>query len=607
MTAFDASAFIANLTQRPGVYRMYDEHATLLYVGKAKNLKNRVSSYFRARGLNNKTVALVSRIQRIDITVTANEVEALILEHTLIQKHKPPYNILLKDGKSYPYIHLSDNQYPRISVRRGKRKNDGRYYGPYPNKGAAYEAVQQIQRLFKLRTCKDNHFKLHGRPCFLYELDRCSGACANLISVEDYAHDVEQAELFLNGKSSQLLDALKQDMQAAAAKLAYEDAALIRDKIELVQKAQEQQYVDKGEHNADVWAWYEAEGDICVHRLSFRSGRLLASDNHYPNNPAGEDAEAVMFALMSHVYLTQDLPEGEPSECVVALPNDTMSQLTEAIILAGKKKLTHSKGSRGVRRQWLTMAQENARVGLQARLSDHKQAQRKLAAVADILSLPSPPKRIECFDISHAGGEDTYASCVVYDEQGLAKSRYRRFSIKGEVACDDYAALDQAVTRHFTRLIEQQDTPDLLLIDGGKGQVKRVQQALDALGVSSTYCFGISKGETRKSGWEFLWEAGATRPIMPNAHDEGFHLLQHVRDEAHRFAITGHRKARAKKRVQSDLQSLSGVGPKRRKALLTHFGSLKNLRGASEEEIARVESISQTVAASIYSQLHGDA
>lgn len=605
MAGFDIKAFLHTLTQRAGVYRMFAADNELLYVGKAKNLKNRVSSYFRARGLNSKTVALVSRIDHIEVTVTASEAEALLLEQTLIKEHRPPYNILLKDDKSYPYLHLSEHEFPLLAYRRGKKKRDGRYFGPYPNSYAVREALNHLQKLFQLRSCEDSYFAHRSRPCLQHEIRRCSAPCVNKISTSDYAVSVHQAQLFLLGKNTELLQELQQQMLKASEQLAFEQAAELRDRIELLRQTQEKQHVYGVDNNSDAWALADWQDILCIHRLSFRQGRLLGSKHYYPENPAGEGHEQLLVDFVSQFYLSGHAAEGLPDELVLDVPAEAVEALLEALKLQQGKRLLHSRGQRGRPAQWLHMAQENARSGAQARLSGHQAARQKLEAAAALLNLASAPNRIECFDISHAKGEATYASCVVYDAEGLNKSRYRRFSIRDVTAGDDYAALEQAVRRHLTRCAEQQDLPGLLLIDGGQGQVARVQSVVAELAVA-VRVFGISKGETRKSGWEFLWEAGESKPIIPDAHNEGFRVLQLVRDEAHRFAITGHRKARAKSRSTSDIEKLEGVGPKRRRELLLHFGSLSNMRSAPQEELEKVPGISRKLAADIFRQLHGE-
>lgn len=606
MTAFDIPAFVANLTRRAGVYRMFDDTGELLYVGKAKNLKNRVASYFRARGLNAKTVALVARIARIEVTVTGSEVEALLLEQTLIKRHRPPYNILLKDDRSYPYLHLTEHEFPMLSYRRGKRKGGGRFFGPYPNAGAVREAVNQMQKLFLLRSCEDSYFNHRSRPCLQYEIQRCSGPCVGKISAADYERDINHAVLFIQGKSRELLSELQRDMQQASADLQFEKAGELRDQIDLIRRIQEKQNVDSDKGDADAWALVHWQGITCLHRLSFRRGRLVNSQSFFPDNPAGLDDEELLAEYLSQFYLGGHAGEGLPRDIIADIDPDSMAVVLEAVRVEQQHRCQHVRGVRGQPRQWLHMAQENARTGAHNQLSAAQLAKQKLERVQQLLGLAGVPKRIECFDISHSQGEATYASCVVYDHDGLNKSRYRRFAIKGVTAGDDYAALEQAVRRHMTRLQEQQDCPDVLMIDGGKGQIARIQSLLDDMGLVQVQAFGISKGETRKSGWEFLWRAGQSQPIIPDAHDEGFRLLQWVRDESHRFAISGHRKARAKSRGRSGIEDLPGVGPKRRKALLLHFGSVKNMTGAAREEIARVPGISNKLAEQIFAHLHGE-
>ncbi len=605
MSDFDIQSFLKSLTRRPGVYRMYDTENVLLYVGKARNLKNRVSSYFRARGLNTKTVALVSRIDHIDITVTASEAEALILEQTLIKKHRPPYNILLKDDKSYPYVHLSGHDFPLLAYRRGKRRSSGRYFGPYPNSGAVRETLNHLQRLFRLRNCEDSYFNHRSRPCLQYEIQRCSGPCVGLINKEDYQRDIDRSEKFLEGKSTELIRELQSSMETASMNLEFEAAAELRDRIEFLRQIQEQQRVESGSHNADAWVVLNWQATTCLQRLTFRQGRLTNSQSFFPGNPAGDEDDELLTGFLEQFYLNDHSGDGAPEVLVADIDTDLTAPLLSVLQERGQR-MKHQRGLRGDGRQWLAMAAENARAAIQSRLSGLQAAAGKLDKVAELLKLKQVPQRIECFDISHSQGEATYASCVVYSATGLDKSRYRRFSIKGVTAGDDYAALEDAVRRHLTRLLEQNDLPGLLLIDGGKGQVSRIREVLAELEISSVVLLGISKGTTRKSGWEYLWFASEKTPLIPDAHNEGFRLLQHVRDEAHRFAITGHRKQRAKKRAESELETLPGVGPKRRRELLLHFGSLRNMRGAPREEFEKVPGISKSLAGKIFATLHGE-
>jgi len=605
MSEFDIKAFLRSLTQRAGVYRMYDEAGDLLYVGKARNLKNRVSSYFRARGLNAKTVALVSRIYHIEVTVTGGEAEALILEQTLIKKHRPPYNILLKDDKSYPYLHISEHAYPLLSYARGRRRKKGSYFGPYPNPGAAREAQSYLQRLFLLRNCEDSYFNHRSRPCLQYEINRCSAPCVGHISEEDYHRDITRARMFLEGKSRELISDLQLAMEGAAAQLEFEKAAEYRDRVDLLRRIQEKQMAESGDKNADVWVLADWQALQCVQRLTFRKGRLTNSQSFFPDNKAGMEPDELLISYLEQFYLGGHASDALPEVLVADIEADGLAPMLQVMKERGCA-LVHQRGVRGDARQWLAMASENARAGIQSVLSGRQAAQGKLDAVAELLKMESVPSRIECFDISHSQGEAAYASCVVYGSEGLDKARYRRFSVRDVKAGDDYAALENSVRRHLIRMTEQQDLPDLLLIDGGKGQVSRVQQVLEELDIADIYLLGISKGTTRKSGWEYLWRPGISKPIIPDAHNHGFRLLQYVRDEAHRFAITGHRKERAKKRGESGLEKLPGVGPKRRRELLLHFGSLRNMRGAPREEFEKVPGISKALAGQIFASLHGE-
>lgn len=606
MAAFDIPAFLRSLTQRAGVYRMYGDDDALLYVGKAKNLKNRVSSYFRARGLNTKTVALVSRIRRIEVTVVASEAEALILEQTLIKQHRPPYNILLKDDKSYPYLHISDHAYPLLSYARGKRRKKGMYFGPYPNAQAAREALNYLQRLFLLRNCEDSYFNHRSRPCLQYEIKRCTAPCVGMVTQEAYQHDIDRARLFLEGKSDEVVADLRVSMEEAAQALKFEEAAEYRDRVDLLRRIQEKQRAESGDRNVDVWAVCEWQAVTAVQRLTIRQGRLNNSQSFFPDNPAGSPLDELLTAYIEQFYVGGFAAESLPDLVVADVDPDALAPMVDVVRSQQGRTLKLQRGQRGETRQWLAMADENARAGIQGVVSGKQAARNKLEAVRELLGMTEPPGRIDCFDISHSQGEAAYASCVVYGSEGLDKSRYRRFSVKDVAAGDDYAALEQSVRRHLTRQLEQQTLPSLLLIDGGKGQVSRISEVLDELGIVGVTLYGISKGTTRKSGWENLWARDAKTPLIPDPHNDGFRLLQYVRDEAHRFAITGHRKERAKKRGQSDLESLPGVGPKRRRQLLLHFGSLRNMRGAPREEFEKVPGISQSLAAKIFASLHGE-
>ena len=604
--SFDAASFLENLTQRTGVYQMFDEKGELIYVGKAKNLKQRVSSYFRARGLNNKTLALVARIFRIEVIITQSETEALILEQTLIKKHRPQYNILLKDDKSYPYIYISKHKYPLIAYRRGQKVKSGQYFGPYPNAYAVKESLSYLQRIFKLRNCEDSYFSNRSRPCLQYQIKRCSAPCVKHIGAEDYQHDIDNAILFLQGKSSVLIKELEQQMEEAAKQLLFERAGEIRDQLLHLRTLQEKQYVSTEKGSVDCWASHNSKGSICIQRLSFREGTLINSKSYFPDNKLDEEEDTVLKEMLAQYYLSGNPGNGFPDQVLVELDQESGEILLAAINEVSLKPCYWLQQPRADKRKWLKMTQENAINAATSKSLEKNAYFERFQAVQALLGLDKPPNRIECFDISHSKGEATVASCVVADQKGARKDLYRRFNIKDVTAGDDYAAIRQAVFRHFSRLKEQQDYPDVLLIDGAQGQVNQAHSALTELAVSDVLIIGISKGETRKAGWEFLWPQGESVPILPNQHDRGFLQLQEVRDEAHRFAITGHRKQRAKARTVSGLEAIPGIGAKRRRELLRHFGSMSTLKGASIDEITKVAGISIGLASDIHAALNNE-
>ena len=603
---FDAASFLENLTQRTGVYQMFDEKGELIYVGKAKNLKQRVSSYFRARGLNNKTLALVARIFRIEVIITQSETEALILEQTLIKKHRPQYNILLKDDKSYPYIYISKHKYPLIAYRRGQKVKSGQYFGPYPNAYAVKESLSYLQRICKLRNCEDSYFSNRSRPCLQYQIKRCSAPCVKHISTKDYQHDIDSAILFLQGKSSVLTKDLEQQMEESAEQLLFERAGEIRDQLLHLRTLQEKQYVSTEKGSVDCWASHNSKGSICIQRLSFREGTLINSKSYFPNNKLDEEEGTILKDMLAQYYLSGNPGNGFPDQILVELNQESGEILLAAINEVSQKPCYWLEQPRADKRKWLSMTQDNAVNAATSKSLEKNAYLERFQAVKALFGLDKLPNRIECFDISHSKGEATVASCVVADQKGARKDLYRRFNIKDVTAGDDYAAIRQAVFRHFSRLKEQQDYPDLLLIDGAQGQVNQAYSALTELAIPDVLIVGISKGETRKAGWEFLWPQGESTPILPNQHDRGFLQLQEVRDEAHRFAITGHRKQRAKARTVSGLEAIPGIGAKRRRELLRHFGSMSTLKGASIDEITKVAGISVGLATNIHAALNNE-
>jgi excinuclease ABC subunit C len=602
-TDFDSEHFLKNLTRKPGVYRMLDVQGKVLYVGKARNLKNRVSSYFRASGLATKTMAMVAKIHRIETTVTKSETEALLLEQSLIKTDRPPYNILLRDDKSYPFVHISTQDgFPRLSFHRGLKKGAGKYFGPFPSAAAVRDSLNVLQRLFMVRQCEDSYFKNRSRPCLQHQIRRCSAPCVGLISKEDYAEDVELAILFLQGKSIDVLDQFKMKMDAAASALDYERAAKYRDQILQLRKIQERQYVHGDAGDVDVFGYAEEGGQNCVQGVFIRAGRVLGQRTYYNKNDLSLTAGEFLQAFVAQYYFAS-VQRDIPKSILVSELSSDHDALAQALNDKAGRNVQLTQDVRGQRARWLSLARDNAKLNLRSHLADKSHMLARFQNLQDAVGLDEMPQRLECFDISHTMGEATVASCVVFDTSGPQNSLYRRFNIDGITGGDDYAAMEQALRRRYTRLIKGEgEMPDLLIIDGGLGQVRRALAVLAELQIDSVKTLGIAKGVERISGEErfFLGET----EIVIDGRSEAGHLLQHIRDEAHRFAITGHRAQRGKKRRQSELEQIAGVGPKRRRQLLLHFGSPAGVRGASVEELAKVPGISGNIADQIYSALH---
>jgi len=603
MSGFEYESFLAHLTRRPGVYQMYDAGGKVLYVGKAKNLRSRVSSYFRASGLDTKTMALVARIADIQVTVTATETDALLLEHNLIKEHAPPYNILLRDDKSYPYVYLSSETFPRIALHRGSKRRKGRYFGPFPSAGAVRDSLHFLQKVFQVRQCEDSFFRNRSRPCLQYQIQRCTAPCVGLVTPEDYASQVEQTTLFLQGKSQQLMIRLADDMERAAAALEYERAALLRDQLAQLQQVQAQQGIEGSQGDLDLVAASIAGGKACVQVLFVRGARVLGSRSYYPPLRLAEDESALLSAFLPQFYLAaeRDLPR----EIVVSTDLEDGDALAEALSRHCGRQISVRFRVRDARKRWLELARQTAANNLKALLSSNQAVSERLQALQSVLELSAPPVRMECFDISHSAGEATVASCVVFDAAGARKSDYRRFNIEGITGGDDYAAMAQALMRRYKRLqAGEASLPDILFIDGGKGQVGAAMEVLAALEVVGVMVVGVAKGTTRKAGFEtlILGDTGAERQLATD--HPALHLIQQIRDEAHRFAITGHRQRRDRKRSGSRLDELKGVGAKRRRELLRHFGGVAGVERASVDELLKVPGISQRIAQQIYDQLH---
>ncbi len=600
---FDAKTFLSTLTTRPGVYRMLGQDDKLLYVGKAKNLKKRVSSYF-SRSLNRRIQLMVSQIEGIEVVVTHTEAEALILENNLIKSLKPKYNILLRDDKSYPYIHLStDQKFPRLSFRRGARTGKGRYFGPYPSAGSTRETLQILQKLFFVRQCEESFFRNRSRPCLQYQIKRCDAPCVDLVDEETYARDVRHAVLFLEGKANRVIDELVARMESASQSQAFEQAALYRDQIKRLRRIQERQYVSGEGGDLDIVALSQAGSSACVQVFFIRSGRNLGNKSFYPGIPSGATEASVLSAFVSQYYIDKPVP----SEIILNKEPQDRILLQEVLSNQSGHQVRISSRVRAERARWLRMAESNAELALKARLASRIDMEGRLEALQQALDLPELPARMECFDISHTRGELTVASCVVFNEQGPLKSDYRRFNIEGITPGDDYAAMQQVLERRYTRIKKGEvPLPDILFIDGGRGQIGVVEESLRELGISGLTLVGVAKGADRKAGMEQLFLLGGSTPIILPADSPALHLIQQIRDEAHRFAITAHRQRRERKRRTSVLEEIPGIGPKRRQRLLRQFGGLQELARAGIEDISRVEGVSQKLAEQIYQTFHGE-
>ena len=601
---FDHKRFLASASSSAGVYQMYDEGGRPLYVGKAKNLKKRLASYFRTTGLSPKTQALVKRIASIQVTPTLTETEALILEQNLIKAHRPPYNILLRDDKSYPYVFLSNQDtYPRVSLHRGPKKARGRYFGPFPNVGSVRESLSLLQKTFRVRQCEDSVFKNRSRPCLQYQINRCTAPCVDLISEQDYKKDVYFTELFLLGKSQELLAELAERMEKASQALEFEAAAQYRDQISALRQVQAERVVEGEQGDMDVFAIAQSSSNFCVHVLFVRQGRVLGSKSYFPQEKLGELPDQMLTAFLAQYYLGNKVRD-IPAQVIVPAPIEDSELIENALqqIRSARVEIKHS--VRGQRLKWLTLAAQSAQQNLLSRANSKAKVLKKYEAIQDVLDLSEIPSRMECFDISHSSGEKTVASCVVFDEGGANPSDYRRFNITGITEGDDYAAMRQALTRRYKRLQEGgAKMPDLLIVDGGKGQFSIAKEVMADLGINDIYLLGIAKGTTRKAGFETLIVEQGKRELTLDGTSMALHMLQEIRDEAHRFAITGHRARRDKARTTSVLEGVPGVGAKRRKELLRHFGGIQSIKRASKEDLSKVPGISKNLAEEIYEYL----
>lgn len=606
---FDPEALIKSLTAKPGVYRMIDSGDQVLYVGKAGNLRKRVASYFQRTPQGPKTRSMVRQIRRVEITITHTEGEALLLESNLIKQLKPRYNILLRDDKSYPYIFLSTtDDFPRLSFHRGTRRRvKGQYYGPFPSAGSVRETLNLLQKVFLIRQCEDSFFNNRSRPCLQYQIKRCNAPCVELISREDYREDMRLTKLFLDGKSNQVVDKLVARMEQASLILDYEKAAGFRDQINKLKRVQEKQCIASGNGDIDVIACFEKQGVACVQVVFIRSGMILGHKAFYPKHTGHEDVEAILTAFISQYYLNKATGRMIPPIIITSHRLIDEGLLTRVLNHQAGHRVQILNRVRGDRAQWVKMALTNAQSAIVNQLASKTNILKRFEQLQDALGLDNQPQRLECFDISHTAGKDTVASCVVMDITGALKSDYRRFNIEGITPGDDYAAMRQALTRRYTRLKKGEGkVPDILFIDGGKGQLSEATRALQELQVSGVVLVGIAKGPDRKPGLETLFLAERRTPINLPSESPALLLIQQLRDEAHRFAITGHRQRRAKGKKSSILESIPGLGPKRRQLLLKQFGGLQGIVRAGVADLSTVSGINKQLAQRVYDMFHTD-
>lgn len=600
---FDGKAFVRTLTTSPGVYRYFDADDKLLYVGKAGNLKKRVGSYFLRPRMEPRIAAMVAQIARAEVTVTRTATEALVLESQLIKSLKPRYNILLRDDKSYPYIYLSTGQdYPRLALHRGAKTRPGRYFGPFPSASVVRESLNLMQKLFKVRQCEDSYFRNRSRPCLQYQIGRCSAPCVGLISVDEYQRDVRHAEMFLEGKSTEVIDDLTDSMEKASTGLDFERAAVLRDQIASLRRLQAQNHVRGASADMDVLACRIESGMACVSVLFFRHGASMGSRDFFPRLPLDASEGDVLQQFVAQYYLDRPVPR----ELVLSAAVADRESLAEALTEHAGHAVSVKSSVRGERARFLDLAIRNASAGLTSRLASRQTLGRRFDDLQKLLKLEQRPRHIECFDISHTRGEATVASCVVFGPEGPEKSHYRRFNISGITPGDDYAAMHQALTRRYRRVAAGEGMkPDILLIDGGRGQVKQALDVLRKLGMEDLRVVGVAKGPARRAGDEELILADSGRTLHPGSGSPALHLIDAVRDESHRFAISGHRKRRQKARDRSVLEDVPGVGARRRSALLKAFGGLRGVEAAGIDELMRVKGIHRDLAERIYAALHG--
>lgn len=604
--AFDSDAFLASVTEQAGVYRMYDHQQVVIYVGKAKQLKKRLASYFRKDVGSVKTKALVKQICAIDVTVTHTEGEALILENNYIKKYQPKYNILLRDDKTYPYLLITAHKHPKLGLHRGGKKIKGEYFGPYPTVGAVWESLRLMQKLFPIRQCEDSYYRARSRPCLQHQLGRCSAPCVDKISTDDYMEQVNLAKLFLRGKSSTVIDSLVQKMELASSELAFEQAAKFRDQIATLRKVQQQQHVSGVAAEMDVVGLYRIKSQACVHLLFIRNHKILGSKSFFPVVPSETTDSEILQAFISQHYLNHEPLQGNiPKEIVIG---EEVSQAKELMVLLSQQAehdVKISFNSRSERAQYLKLACTNAQTALVTRNSHKESMQARFAALNEVFELDNGISRIECFDISHTMGQQTVASNVVFNEEGPLKTDYRRYNVHGITPGDDYAAMAFALNKRYGKMKSLDKLPDIVFIDGGKGQLAKAEEFFNQLNLERTpLLVGVAKGESRKPGLETLILAGSHQLISLPATSPALHLVQHIRDESHRFAITGHRAKRQKVSKKSQLEQIEGIGAKKRQSLLKFLGGMQEVLQADVSQLEKVPGISKVLAQNIYDALH---
>jgi len=620
-SCFDSEAFLRVVTEQSGVYRMYDNQQTVIYVGKAKDLKKRLASYFRKELASVKTKALVKQISAIEVTVTHTEGEALILENNYIKKYQPKYNILLRDDKSYPYLLISAHKHPKLGLYRGGKKVKGDYFGPFPTVGAVWDSLRLMQKIFPIRQCEDSYYRARSRPCLQHQLGRCSAPCVGKVSEQDYQEQVNLAKLFLNGKSSSVIEQLVVRMEQASSQLNFELAAKCRDQIVTLRKVQQQQHVSGHVAELDVVGLYRDKTQVCIHLLFIRQHKILGNKSYFPTVPNNSTDSDILQAFIAQHYLSNDpLSHGRvqgniPKEIVIKETISEIDELSSLLSTQADFEVKISTNSRSERAQYLKLASTNAQTALVTRNSHKESMQARFIALNDVFELEGGIHRIECFDISHTMGQQTVASNVVFNQEGPLKTDYRRYNVTGITPGDDYAAMSFALHKRYGKLkanpekLEEHNAleklPDIVFIDGGKGQLARAEDFFNQLALTKTpLLVGVAKGESRKPGLETLILAGNHQLISLPATSPALHLVQHIRDESHRFAIAGHRAKRQKASKKSRLEAIEGIGAKKRQNLLTFLGGLQEVLQADINTLSKVPGISQVLAQKIHDALH---